>query len=133
MQAFDLVVRGGTVATATDVMQADLAISGETIAAIGRDLPAGQREIDARGKLVLPGGVDSHACNCRTALGSKAVPLWVTRFRASSDDRSAAVISLALPLLSQKATDSAPVVLDGSAPKLTTYIVPTWEVAASMT
>jgi len=61
MQAFDLVIRGGTVATATDVMQADLAISGETIAAIGRDLPAGKREIDARGKLVLPGGVDSHA------------------------------------------------------------------------
>ena len=29
--------------------------------AIGRSLPAGQREIDARGKLVLPGGVDSHA------------------------------------------------------------------------
>jgi dihydropyrimidinase len=39
---------------------ADVAIEGETIAAIGRDLPAGVREIDARGKLVLPGGVDSH-------------------------------------------------------------------------
>jgi dihydropyrimidinase len=59
--AYDLVIRGGRVATATDVFEADVAISGEVIAAIGRGLSAGKREIDARGKLVLPGGVDSHA------------------------------------------------------------------------
>src|ERR1700760_359542 len=59
--AYDLVIRGGRVATASDVFEADVGIAGETIAAIGRNLPAGRREIDARGKLVLPGGVDSHA------------------------------------------------------------------------
>ena len=59
--AYDLIIRGGRVATATDVFEADVAISGETIAAIGRGLRAARREIDARGKLVLPGGVDSHA------------------------------------------------------------------------
>src|SRR5476649_504818 len=59
--AYDLLIRGGTVATASDVFEADIAITGETIAAIGRGLPAARREIDARGKLVLPGGVDSHA------------------------------------------------------------------------
>ena len=58
---YDLVIRGGRVATASDVFEADVAVSGETIAAIGRGLPAGKREIDARGRLVLPGGVDSHA------------------------------------------------------------------------
>jgi dihydropyrimidinase len=59
--AYDLVIRSGRVATVSDVFEADVGITGETIAAIGRNLPAGQREIDARGKLVLPGGVDSHA------------------------------------------------------------------------
>ena len=59
--AYDIVIRGGRVATATDVFDADVAIAGETVAAIGRGLPSGKREIDARGKLVLPGGVDSHA------------------------------------------------------------------------
>jgi len=59
--AYDLVIRGGRVATASDVFEADVGIAGETVAAIGRNLPAGQREIDAHGKLVLPGGVDSHA------------------------------------------------------------------------
>ena len=61
MQPYDLVIRGGTVATATDIMQADIGILGETIAALGRDLAPARHEIDARGKFVLPGGVDSHA------------------------------------------------------------------------
>lgn len=59
--AYDVVIRKGRVATVSDVFEADIAIAGEVIVAIGRDLPAGKREIDARGKLVLPGGVDSHA------------------------------------------------------------------------
>jgi dihydropyrimidinase len=58
--AYDLIIRGGRVATTTDVFEADVAISGETIAAIGRGLGPAKREVDARGKLVLPGGVDSH-------------------------------------------------------------------------
>lgn len=56
----DLVVRGGTVATATGLFAADIAVRGERIVAIGEDLPAAATEIDARGRLVLPGGVDSH-------------------------------------------------------------------------
>src|SRR3954464_8400965 len=59
--AYDLLIRGGRVATVSDVIEADVAISGEMIAAIGRGLSGARREIDARGKLVLPGGVDSHA------------------------------------------------------------------------
>src|SRR5438552_2603513 len=61
MQPFDLVIRGGTVATATDTMKADVGIRGSAIAAIGEGLDKGKKEIDARGKLVLPGGVDSHS------------------------------------------------------------------------
>jgi len=58
---YDIVIREGRVATASDVFDADVAITGERIAAIGRGLASGKREINARGKLVLPGGVDSHA------------------------------------------------------------------------
>ena len=60
MQAFDLVIRGGILVTATDSVEADVGIRGERIAAIGRGLDKGRREIDAGGKLVMPGGVDSH-------------------------------------------------------------------------
>jgi dihydropyrimidinase len=58
--AFDLVIRGGTVATATDSFTADIGIKDGVIAGLGRGLGAGRREIDASGRLVTPGGVDSH-------------------------------------------------------------------------
>ena len=50
MANFDLVIRGGTVGTSTASYVADVAIKGEEIVAIGRDLGAAGREIDARGK-----------------------------------------------------------------------------------
>lgn len=58
---YDLVIRGGTVGTATGRFSADVAVTGERIVAIGDALQPGRREIDASGKLVLPGGVDAHA------------------------------------------------------------------------
>nr|WP_042671834.1 dihydropyrimidinase [Methylobacterium sp. B34] len=58
---YDVVLRGGTVATASDVFRADVAVRNGTVAALGTDLPRGRSEIDAAGKLVLPGGVDAHA------------------------------------------------------------------------
>jgi dihydropyrimidinase len=60
MRTFDLVIKGGTVATASDVSVADVAIEGERIAAVGLGLE-GRRTLDASGKYVLPGGVDAHA------------------------------------------------------------------------
>ncbi|MFC7689594.1 hypothetical protein ACFQY5_08155 [Paeniroseomonas aquatica] len=60
MPDFDLVIRHGTVATASDVFASDIGISGGKVVALGQQLGAGTREIDATGKLVLPGGIDSH-------------------------------------------------------------------------
>ncbi len=60
MPDFDLVIRHGTVATASDVFAADIGIAGGQVVALGRNLGPGAREIDATGKLVLPGGIDSH-------------------------------------------------------------------------
>jgi dihydropyrimidinase len=57
--ALDLVIRGGTVATAEKTYRADVGIQGERVAEIGSNL-SGTRIVDATGKLVLPGGVDSH-------------------------------------------------------------------------
>lgn len=60
MSEFDLVVRNGTVATASDVFDCDIGIKDGVITQLGRSIGAGTREFDAGGKLVLPGGVDSH-------------------------------------------------------------------------
>src|SRR6202158_6189127 len=60
MADYDLVIRNGTVVTAADTTQCDVAVKDGVIAALGRGLAAGEREIDASGRLVLPGAIDSH-------------------------------------------------------------------------
>lgn len=60
MDSFDLVIRGGTVVTASETSRCDIGIRDGRIAALADRLPAGSREIDAGGRLVLPGGIDSH-------------------------------------------------------------------------
>ena len=58
--AFDTIIRGGTVATASDTFQCDVGISGGKIGALGADLGSAKEIVDASGMLVLPGGIDSH-------------------------------------------------------------------------
>src|SRR5262249_20005321 len=60
MGKLDTVIRGGRVATASDTVACDVGIRGGKIVALGEDLGAGEEVIDARGRLVLPGGIDSH-------------------------------------------------------------------------
>jgi dihydropyrimidinase len=57
---FDLVIRGGTVVTASDVTRADVGIRGGRVVAIAEKLTGGDTTIDAGGKLVMPGGIDAH-------------------------------------------------------------------------
>ncbi len=56
---YDIVIKNGTIVTAYDTVDADIAIDGEKIAAIGHNL-GGSQVIDAAGKLVTPGAVDIH-------------------------------------------------------------------------
>ncbi|HEU0216310.1 MAG TPA: dihydropyrimidinase [Stellaceae bacterium] len=60
MAEYDLVIRNGTVVTAADTMSCDIGVKDGVVAMLGRGLAAGAREIDASGKLVLPGAIDSH-------------------------------------------------------------------------
>jgi dihydropyrimidinase len=60
MTKLDMIVRGGRVATASDTFAADVGIRDGRIAVLGEDLGEAGETIDARGKLVLPGGIDSH-------------------------------------------------------------------------
>src|SRR5574340_1007941 len=57
-------VTSGVVVNADGSMEADVLVDGETIALVGRDLPAqgitADRTIDARGRYVIPGAIDVH-------------------------------------------------------------------------
>jgi dihydropyrimidinase len=58
--SFDLIISGGTIATASDVFSCDIGVRDGRIVALGQALGAARRTIDATGRLVLPGGIDSH-------------------------------------------------------------------------
>jgi len=60
MSDYDLVIRNGTVVTAADTTACDIGIKSGIVATLGRNVGSGAREIDATGRLVLPGGIDSH-------------------------------------------------------------------------
>jgi imidazolonepropionase-like amidohydrolase len=77
--AFDLAVRGGTLA---DGSVADLGIAGGIIVQIGGEVQAAA-EVDARGKLVLPGGVDAHV-HLSNPPRESAGPSWVDDFTSGS-------------------------------------------------
>ena len=56
-----LLIKSGTLITASETFQADILVDGEKIIQVGTDLnSSGVQTVDASGKLVLPGGVDAH-------------------------------------------------------------------------
>ncbi|MGH6717965.1 MAG: dihydropyrimidinase [Alphaproteobacteria bacterium] len=60
MARLDLVVEGGTVVTAGDTVRCDVGVRDGRVAVLGHDLGPAERVLDATGRLVLPGGIDSH-------------------------------------------------------------------------
>ena len=68
---WDLLIKNGTVVNSWGRMKADVAVSDGKIAAVGdlQDMQA-KKVIDARGKYVLPGMIDSHA-HIQTGVGER--------------------------------------------------------------
>jgi N-acyl-D-amino-acid deacylase len=79
MATFDLVIRGATVFDGTGApgVRADVAVSGEKIAAVGTVAELGSTEIDARGMAVSPGFIDVHSHDDFAVLLEPAMPFKV--------------------------------------------------------
>jgi dihydropyrimidinase len=56
-----ILIKGGRIVTAVDDYFADVLVEGERVVQIGKDLGTqADKIIDAKGKLVIPGGIDPH-------------------------------------------------------------------------
>jgi len=60
MNKLDLKISGGTVANSAETFTADVGIRDGKIVALGKSIGDADREIDASGKLILPGGIEAH-------------------------------------------------------------------------
>lgn len=74
-----LLIRGGRVVNDDSSQVADVLVEDGVVRDLGRDLlppggaPAGLRVLDARGQLVLPGGIDTHTHMQFPFMGSRSV------------------------------------------------------------
>jgi dihydropyrimidinase len=85
---FDLVIRGGTVVTPGRREAADIGVRAGRIGRIGGEMQ-GADELDARGLLVIPGGIDAHVHLVCAALAERLAALgepksWVDDFWTGS-------------------------------------------------
>lgn len=80
----DLVIKGGTVVTATESYMADVAVENGKIVAIGKDLAVDAKKIvDATGKLVLPGAIDAHTHMAMPFGGTVSADSYLSGTRAA--------------------------------------------------
>ena len=80
----ELLIKGGTVVTATESFPADVAVDGGKIVAIGRDLAVNaDKVVDATGKLVLPGALDAHTHMAMPFGGTVSADSYLSGTRAA--------------------------------------------------
>ena len=103
----DLVIRNAVVATASDTFECDIGIRGGRIALLGHGLPAGEREIDAAGRTVTPGGVDAH-CHLDQPMEGPArmADDFVTGSRSAACGGTTTIIPFAAQMKGQSLRDA---------------------------
>ncbi len=103
---YDTVIKGGRLVTPGGVIEADLAIEGEKIAAIGSDL-SGANVVDAAGHYVLPGVLDVHVHLALPFCGTTSSDDYYTGTRAGARGGVTTLIDFAIPYEGDSLGDAA--------------------------
>jgi dihydropyrimidinase len=92
-----LLFTGGTVVTAEGSYRADVLVEDEKVVAVGTDLPAdGAEEIDARGRLVMPGFIDGHTHMDMPFGGTVTADDWASGTAAALAGGTTTIVDFAL-------------------------------------
>lgn len=107
---YTTIITNGTVVTADGQKNVDVAIAGEKIAAVGKNLAKGQTNgatiIDARGRYVLPGAIDVHVHLELPFCGTVSSDDWNTGTRAAARGGVTTVIDFAIPYGNESLEDA---------------------------
>ena len=100
-------IKGGTVVTAIEKMDADVLIDGgKVVALLGREHTVEADElIDATGKLVIPGGIDVHTHMELPVGGTNASDTFETGTRAAAWGGTTTIVDFAVQTVGQSAMD----------------------------
>ncbi|MEK9144559.1 MAG: amidohydrolase family protein, partial [Elusimicrobiota bacterium] len=94
---YDLILKGGTITTATDSYKGDIGVSKGRIAAIGTDLQSpGARVVDAKGMVVMPGGIDAHTHLDMPFMGATTADDFVSGTTAAASGGTTSIVDFAI-------------------------------------
>src|SRR5712691_8102486 len=101
------VIRNGRIVTAVDDYNADVLIDGEQVAMIAKkiDIEA-DRSIDAKGRLVIPGGIDPHTHMELPFGGTSASDTFETGTRAAAYGGTTTIIDFAVQYKGQALSEA---------------------------
>src|SRR3954466_16286836 len=103
----DVILAGGTVVTADASFHADVAVAGETIAAIGTDLPRdGAEVVDVSGALVMPGFIDGHTRMDMPFGGTVTADDWDTGTAAALAGGTTMIVDFSLQQVGDSLADA---------------------------
>lgn len=92
-----LLIKNGTVVTASEIQVADVYIEGEKVHTIGKDLSMkADRTIDAKGCYLFPGGIDAHTHMELPFMGTKASDTFETGTLAGLHGGTTTIIDFAI-------------------------------------
>jgi dihydropyrimidinase len=92
-----ILIKNGTVVSATKSQRLDVLIEGEKIARVGVEIdPAGHEIVDANGLLVMPGGIDVHTHLDMPFGGTTSADDYTTGTQAAAVGGTTTVIDFAL-------------------------------------
>lgn len=103
-----LLIRGGTVVTASQTYAADVLCSEGVIQAIGQNLevPTGAEVVDAGGCLVMPGGIDPHTHMELPFMGTVASEDFFSGTSAAFAGGTTMIIDFVIPAPQQRIMDA---------------------------
>jgi dihydropyrimidinase len=100
-------IRNGRIVTAVDDYRADILIDGSTIAMIGKSIDAeADKVIDAKGRLVIPGGIDPHTHMELPFGGTSASDTFETGTRAAAFGGTTTIVDFAVQYRGQSLNEA---------------------------
>ncbi|MBM3978461.1 MAG: dihydropyrimidinase [Planctomycetes bacterium] len=103
-----ILLRGGTAVTAESEARADVLVVGETVAAVGLDLPvpSGAQVVDCSGAYVLPGGIDPHTHMELPFMGTVASEDFFSGTSAAAAGGTTTCIDFVIPGVKERVLDA---------------------------